>query len=695
MNKKQNGMFFSFFCVTVLFVLGCNIPTSENIFESIASGNIEKVQQYISNGKDINIKDSNQNTLLIYAITNGKNDIVDLLLNTPIDINERNAQGLSALMIASQKNNITAVNWLTTKDVYINAKDKGNFSALMFASEMGYSEIVTKLLNKGAKIDEKNLKQETALTLAVKNNHVAVVKLLLQHNPPKDYEALYIAAEKGHSSILQGLLQNNYDSKQCLTEALLRACLGSVDSPDIVSELIKKGADVNAVDSAGNSPLLLAIRNQKPEVVKALVSSSANVNYKNLKSDNESPILLASKGKNTSIIEELIKAGANIESSYTDKTTPLMVAVNSENVEAINVLIKAGAKTNSTNSNGITPLMLAAQQKNLEIVKKLIVSGSKISTTDNNGETALIFAIKSNSLEIMQELTKKGASVNSKHKNNETPLMYATRQNNRDLVHALVVLQANLEDKNSKGQTALDIAQENKYESAEKELLNAGAIEHKKETKTKLKLDSEVFPAGKVPFYIDGTLKQDQTPKVQYENLKLQGNISIDVPKEWKILSADTIDAIKKVAQQNFNTADSTKKQILGVNAVPEGAMIRLSISNNGFSGPMLDMATEQDFREASRELKRSMNSVAYKMNIRVLDDPKMYVTKWNGLTCGVISYTRSDAKDANGKWQVVQQYIPLKGKTLTFTTSLKVGVKTEKKYKDILEHMKGSLKFN
>ena len=150
-------VFCSFFCVTVLFVLGCNVPTSESIFESIASGNTEKVQQYISNGKDINIKDSNQNTLLIYAITNGKNDIVDLLLHTPIDINERNAQGLSALMIASQKNNITAVNWLTTKDVYINAKDKGNFSALMFASEMGYPEIVTKLLDKGAKIDEKNL----------------------------------------------------------------------------------------------------------------------------------------------------------------------------------------------------------------------------------------------------------------------------------------------------------------------------------------------------------------------------------------------------------------------------------------------------------------------------------------------------------------------------------------------------------
>lgn len=695
MNNKRYWWFFGVLNVMILWALGCNVPAAENIFETIDSGNTTKVQQYISDGKDINIKDSNQNTLLMHAINLGKNDIVKLLLNTPIDINERNNQGLSALMIASQKGNIAVVDWLIEKDVYVNAKDKGNFSSLMFASELGNPKIVSKLLDKGAKIDDKNSNNETALILAVKNNRLDVIKTLLEHNPQKDNEALYISSEKGYFPILKVLLENNYNSKSNLTEALRRACSSSIDSMDIAQELISKGANINAEDDAKNTPLLMAIQKQKPEIVKVLISSGANVNYQNINSKGATPLLLASGGNNVSILENLIQAGANLETSYTDKTSPLMIAVGSGNIQAVKVLIKAGAKVKIKNIYGISPLMLAAKTKNLEIVQELLTAGSDINTKDNNEETALIFAIKSNSMNIMQELLDRGAPINSQHKNNETPLMYATRQNNKDLVHVLVVQKADIEAKNKLGQTALDIAQANKYDLSEKELLNAGAIEHKKDTETKVRLDPDVFPAGKVPAYVDGSLKQDKKSKIQYENLKLQGNISIDIPKDWEILSADTIETIKNTAQQYYQLSGVSRKQILGVNAVPEGAMIRLSISKDGFSGPMLNMATEQDFKEAGRELKRSMNSISHKTNIRVLDDPKVYATKWNGLTCGVISYTRSDAKDSKAKWQVIQQHIPFKGKTLTFTTSLKIGVNTEKNYRKALEHIKNSLKIN
>lgn len=695
MKNKSYLRFISVVSIMIFLILGCDVPESDNIFVNIADGNTTKVQKYISDGKDIDVKDANQNTLLIYAISNEKNDIVSLLLNTSIDINERNKQGLSALMLASQKNNITVIDLLTAKDVYINAKDNGNFSSLMFASEMGNTEIVNKLLDKGAKIDEKNLKNETALTLAVKNNHLDVVKILLQHKPQKDYEALYIAAEKGYSPILKSLLENNYDSKEHLTAALRRACLSSIDSPEIIRELIASGAEINTIDMDGNTPLLLAINNKNLETVKSLISLGANVNYKNIKSNGETPLLLASKGGNSLVVEELIKAGADIEVSYKDKNSPLMVAINSGDIQTVNALIKAKANVNSSNSNGVSPLMLAAKSKNLEIVKKLLDSGSNINTKDNNGETALIFAIKSNGTEIMQELIKKGAPVNSQHKNDETPLMYATRQNNKDLIHALVALQADIEAKNQKGQTALDIAQENKYEISEKELLNAGAIEHKKDNKTKLKLDPEVFPAGKVPTFVDGSLVQNNKSNVQYENLKLQGNITIDIPTDWKILSADTIETIKNISQQQLNVSNPSTKQILGVNAVPEGAMIRLSISNQGFSGPVLNSATEQDFKELSREFKRNMNSISYKTNLRVLDEPKVYATTWKGLTCGIISYTRNDLKEKDAKWQVVQQFIPFKGKNLTLTTSLKIGNNNEEKYKEILKHVKDSLKIN
>ena len=67
-----------------------------------------------------------------------------------------------------------------------------------------------------------------------------------------------------------------------------------VDSLEFVQELIKAGADVNAKDNDGETPLHkagLAIDKRELEIIQELIKAGADVNAKN--NDGETPLTFA------------------------------------------------------------------------------------------------------------------------------------------------------------------------------------------------------------------------------------------------------------------------------------------------------------------------------------------------------------------------------------------------------------------
>lgn len=86
------------------------------------------------------------------------------------------------------------------------------------------------------------------------------------------------------------------------------ACVGG--HHDTVSQLINKGADINACDNDGKSPLYLACEYGHVNVVEILLGRDADVNL--CDNDSASPLFIASQEGHNVIVNLLLNHGADV-----------------------------------------------------------------------------------------------------------------------------------------------------------------------------------------------------------------------------------------------------------------------------------------------------------------------------------------------------------------------------------------------
>jgi len=138
-----------------------------------------------------------------------------------------------------------------------------------------------------------------------------------------------------------------------------------------VRELIDAGADVNARNTSGSTPLYLA---SDEDIVKLLIDAGADVNA--MDTSGTAPLHNASKMGNTNIVRLLIDAGADVNVKNNDITymahmTPLHIASIMSRIETVRLLIDAGADVNAMDLLGKKPIDYARTDDIRNLLLKL------------------------------------------------------------------------------------------------------------------------------------------------------------------------------------------------------------------------------------------------------------------------------------------------------------------------------------
>lgn len=102
---------------------------------------------------------------LIESVMENDANIDDIreLISRGADVNMKDQQGWTALMWASGKGDKEVVEVLISNGADVNLKGKTDMTALMYAALYGQKEIIAMLINSGAKVDLQDNKGKTVL----------------------------------------------------------------------------------------------------------------------------------------------------------------------------------------------------------------------------------------------------------------------------------------------------------------------------------------------------------------------------------------------------------------------------------------------------------------------------------------------------------------------------------------------------
>lgn len=186
--------------------------------------------------------------------------------------------------------------------------------------------------------------------------------------------------------------------------------------------------------------LAAAARGDAAEI-KKLAAGGADVNARD--GYGRTPLHVATFRKNRDAITALAAAGADINAKENDRYDAVTIAAVADDVGTLRMLLqlKASAKQITSRYDG-TALIAAAHLGHDLVVKMLIEAGAPLDHVNNLGWTALIESIVlgnggSRHTETLRALVQAGANVNIADRNGQTPLQLARARGYKNMVQIL------------------------------------------------------------------------------------------------------------------------------------------------------------------------------------------------------------------------------------------------------------------
>lgn len=294
----------------------------------------------------------------------------------------------------------------------------------------GKKKEVKLLLDKGVEdIEALNKKSETCLYRAVSKGEKDIVQLLLENNadpttrPPGADSPIHIAVHHDRKSILKLLVQ-------------------------------KSRVGLEEPNSAGETPLYVAVRRRHNSCIEILLEAGANPNLR--PQYQESMLNISVSGDHKSVAKLLLQRGVDLEELNKNGETPLVRAISRGQTSMVKVLLEYGASAAARTSKGEAPLSIATARGDKSIVLLLLAQKDiEVEVENEKGQRPLYTAICRGDTSIAEQLLKKGADASKFPPGEETTLNLVVGRGNASLTYLLLERGADFEEKNRSGESPL------------------------------------------------------------------------------------------------------------------------------------------------------------------------------------------------------------------------------------------------
>jgi ankyrin repeat protein len=385
-------------------------------------------------------------TVLMLAARGTHCRLVKMLLKAGSFLHLTNAEKNNALVIALKSDMDNQLTW---------SPDAGDKNSYWRKSRY---ELVKMLIDESAGVIQHNWdKGAHALATAIKFNHNDdMIKLLLDTGASTRELGIFILAyrEKVNLHIFKLLCEKILVTQTDKNKALFflienicedelklhndgnsRDCIQKLNNNIIgyIKTMLDVGANVNAVDANGNTPLYSYIERGAVcnDTIKMFIKYGAKTNFQNAKGNNYlhlmSRELFFYSDKDEYFLDLLthnpdcvnVKNKRNETLLHTYLANPVNYTRSDKLfLKNIYVMLGFGLDINAQDIDGMTPLMLAVSKFRVphkDIIRLLLDNGANINAVNKKGDTALILACKLYNYQYESEDKDKLASLEALH----------------------------------------------------------------------------------------------------------------------------------------------------------------------------------------------------------------------------------------------------------------------------------------
>ncbi|KAK6518427.1 hypothetical protein TWF506_005582 [Arthrobotrys conoides] len=427
--------------VELLVKYGADISTSNGAFQNAmhaaaSSGHSHMILYLASVGLGVDDCDNDWRQPLQLAVRGSHYEAVKTLIELGALVTAKDNKGWSSLAEAAAlvADNVKLVKFLLDNGADIESRDLDGTSVLNRAVKVGNTEIVKELVSRGAKTDSQNNVGQNILHECARHGRHEILKFLIDAGAAPKVDTLdrsigmsplYLAVEQGHPEIVSALIKYGADVNLETAEGLWTPLHESVKKGymEITEMLLTAGADPNAASDDGITCFHCCWRTGSTSLASLLLSHGADINAK--RKDQFTALHYASFEGRREFAEFLVTNGANMEDETREGYSPLQLTMMRNHSGIAEMLIKNGADVNHRDRKSWTPLHRAASMGHTHITEMLVaVKGIDLEARNDQFTTAVNEAVKNSRHEVIGILAKAGANLETTSNDSTWPLIF-------------------------------------------------------------------------------------------------------------------------------------------------------------------------------------------------------------------------------------------------------------------------------